>query len=952
MKNLLIVFAFLAAGTFVWNCQAEILVANFETGGVTPPYSNNGACASLNIVNNPGKTSLNRTDRVLYAVTTSSALAGGNWWQGITIDIQDITVSASTRYLHILMRTNIPKFEWDIHTNQDEWAGSVTSHPQNNTWFDYVVDLFALKGTTNLNGKTVTTLRIAFSCNETANRGKNVYVDEIVFNDSSWPRTNILANFEDIVPDISNTDGLHSGQIVNNPDPSCLNKTAQVYQATTASSNTNWWKGVQFKFQDVVISASNRYLHVFIYKSDGLPMFEFDLITATGEVWPGTQNLTNYVDNKWFDYVLDLNNCMGRTLREIRIVTYPNVPDQRNKTFYFDEMILTNSSTPRTDANCATTSIPININASAIFQTMESFSASDCWMGNFVGQWPGSNKTAVAKYLFSQNFDSNGNPEGIGLSLWRVNLGAGSYEQGENSGIGTPDNIMRRAECFLNNTVITSNNSNVDINNLSNYNWNKCAGQQYFMQQAKSYGCEAFEAFSNSPLVIYTKNGKAYSGSSSSTNMASNRYANYADYMVNVVKHFKDNGYNFKYISPVNEPQWSWTGTGQEGSPWTNAEIKSMVSAVNNSITAKGLSDTKILITEAGQWDYTYGQTSHAAGNQIYQFFDSGSSNYVGNLANVAKVIAGHSYWLDKKNNDIQYVRQTVKLKANDYDLKVYQTEWSMLELDGVDGFPSNWDYIDVALNMAKIIHSDITYGNAASWSYWTAMDMERWSHKNRFLLVRVRPNNMDYPTTDAQLKTEGSITAQPTLWALGNYSLFVRPGYKRISLTGASNLGGLMGTAYISPTGDPQQRIVAVFVNIDSSDKIINPSITGLTESDPVSCRIYETSASRSLNKTFEGDYSTLNTINIPRRSIVTLVFDLEKTGVNIVIPKEDAIQVYSTETGIIAQFEGKAVVELYTLNGVLIEKTQVYQSYSRNLDKGVYILRVNGQAKKFVKS
>jgi hypothetical protein len=35
----------------------------------------------------------------------------------------------------------------------------------------------------------------------------------------------------------------------------------------------------------------------------------------------------------------------------------------------------------------------------------------------------------VADYLFSQEFDASGNPVGIGLSIWRVNLGAGTLEQ-------------------------------------------------------------------------------------------------------------------------------------------------------------------------------------------------------------------------------------------------------------------------------------------------------------------------------------------------------------------------------------------------------------------------------------------------------------------------------------------------------------------------------------------
>ena len=39
----------------------------------------------------------------------------------------------------------------------------------------------------------------------------------------------------------------------------------------------------------------------------------------------------------------------------------------------------------------------------------------------------------IADWLFSTENDANGQPKGIGLSLWRFNVGAGSTEQGENS---------------------------------------------------------------------------------------------------------------------------------------------------------------------------------------------------------------------------------------------------------------------------------------------------------------------------------------------------------------------------------------------------------------------------------------------------------------------------------------------------------------------------------------
>jgi len=71
-----------------------------------------------------------------------------------------------------------------------------------------------------------------------------------------------------------------------------------------------------------------------------------------------------------------------------------------------------------------------------------------------------------------------------------------------------------------------------------------------------------------------------------------------------------------------------------------------------------------------------------------------------------------------------------------------------------------------------------------------------------------------------------------------------------------------------------------------------------------------------------------------------------------SVITPKANAVIVYrNAEKGVVVLFNGRAVVELYTVTGILIEKTQAYQSYSRELDKGVYILRVNGRTVKFVR-
>ena len=107
--------------------------------------------------------------------------------------------------------------------------------------------------------------------------------------------------------------------------------------------------------------------------------------------------------------------------------------------------------------------------------------------------WSDAAKNRVADYLFSQEMDASGNPKGIGLSIWRVNLGAGTLEQ-EGADIMP---YQRRAESYR--TI-----------DGKDYDWTKCAGHEFFMQAAKDRGCNQFILFSNSPLVQYTLNGRGY----------------------------------------------------------------------------------------------------------------------------------------------------------------------------------------------------------------------------------------------------------------------------------------------------------------------------------------------------------------------------------------------------------------------------------------------------------
>ena len=61
-------------------------------------------------------------------------------------------------------------------------------------------------------------------------------------------------------------------------------------------------------------------------------------------------------------------------------------------------------------------------------QHIQHFGASDAWSMQFIGLWPEQQQRQVADWLFSSENDEQGKPKGIGLSIWRFNLGAGSAE--------------------------------------------------------------------------------------------------------------------------------------------------------------------------------------------------------------------------------------------------------------------------------------------------------------------------------------------------------------------------------------------------------------------------------------------------------------------------------------------------------------------------------------------
>jgi hypothetical protein len=105
--------------------------------------------------------------------------------------------------------------------------------------------------------------------------------------------------------------------------------------------------------------------------------------------------------------------------------------------------------------------------------------------------------------------------------------------------------------------------------------------------------------------------------------------------------------------------------------------------------------------------------------------------------------------------------------------LHFWQSEYCIL---GDNAGEINGDKRDLGMNaalyIASVIHHDLSVANASAWQWWTAISP--YNYKDG--LIYIDKN-----------KADGNFYTSKMLWALGNYSRFVRPGAVRVSAVAAS---------------------------------------------------------------------------------------------------------------------------------------------------------------------
>jgi O-glycosyl hydrolase len=192
-------------------------------------------------------------------------------------------------------------------------------------------------------------------------------------------------------------------------------------------------------------------------------------------------------------------------------------------------------------------------------------------------------------------------------------------------------------------------------------------------------------------------------------------------------------------------------------------------------------------------------------------------------------------------------IRQDLRRTLKKYDAKFWQSEICIMSNDEEIGGGGGYDFtMKTALYVARIIHHDLVYANAESWSWWRACGG---NYKDGLIRVFDRQHH----ARDSKL-----------MWALGNYSRFVRPGAVRYEVTSKEKEDpyGLMLSAYRNADGS----WVVVAINYGSTPQDV---ILKMLDGKQHRWQAYRTSDAEGENLKPSGESD--GQASLPARSITT---------------------------------------------------------------------------------
>ena len=485
---------------------------------------------------------------------------------------------------------------------------------------------------------------------------------------------------------------------------------------------------------------------------------------------------------------------------------------QGKKTVLFSAVILTVLL-----YNGITEAVTVTVDPKVEYQEFEGWGTSICWWGNIIPKYPQRSRDSIMDLLFDT-------ADGLGMTIIRYNIGGGDNPSHNHMGTGKMMEGFKASES-------------------AQYDWTKDAGQRWVVDEAsKRIPSKWFiaEAFSNSPPYWMTNSGCASGNSGGGNNLKSGYFDDFADYLTEVVKHFRDDwGITFRTLEPMNEPMVSWAvNGGQEGCHFDVSLQDDLIREVKSKLDAKGLTGTRISAPDETSIDQTL----------------SSWNSYDATTKSCIFQINTHVYSGSK--------RAELRAAAEAGGKKLWDSE-----CDGsgaaapFDQWTHNHDDIVPGLDIANRILRDLRDLKAHGWIFWQAVESEQTQtslNKNWGLI------HADFNGGDRYYITK-------KYHALRQFSGFIRPFSRMIDINNND------AVACLSPERD---RLVIVQRNASNAAVSYDYRLSNFRQLGSTAS-VRRSSATENFQKI--NDLSVVNgtlTAASPAQSITTYVIELDETA------------------------------------------------------------------------
>jgi glucuronoarabinoxylan endo-1,4-beta-xylanase len=326
------------------------------------------------------------------------------------------------------------------------------------------------------------------------------------------------------------------------------------------------------------------------------------------------------------------------------------------------------------------------------------------------------------------------------------------------------------------------------------WNWSGDEEQVWLMKEAAERGCTRYMSTVWSPPAWMKTNGEVIKG-----RLREDKCQAFAEYLSAYVRGYKEHhGIEIYAISPTNEPEIT---VDYSSCYWDGEELHEFVRDHLFPTFDRDAVRAKLILGEHSTWSEEPALPSLNDPTTAPRVDIVGVHSYVDSTGNPFPPLSARAGRLET---------------CSKLGKRIWMTEVS-------DGDP-NITEIEDGLYWAKLLHTHLVEDGVNAWLYWWAIS----NIDDRGALICLNPDNHTY-------------VVPSRLYAIGNYSRFVRPGYLRLHVDAPAQPGVYL-SAY-KPRDNSQ--LVVVAINESGTDRLVQLEIEGAAAA---SLETFRTSAKEKL--------------------------------------------------------------------------------------------------------